>query len=69
MLSKTLFELNCSTEIFFRKVIGTKCTQNGNCFTHVSYFCYEPIMFGWITHTLEAAAMRVRSFVYVIHIL
>ena len=30
--------------------------------------CYETIMFG-VTHALDAAAMRVRSFVYVIHIL
>ena len=31
--------------------------------------CYETIMFGRVTHTLEAAEMRVRSFVYIIHIL
>ena len=31
--------------------------------------CYETIMFGRVTHTLGAAAMRVHSFVYVIHIL
>ena len=33
------------------------------------YYCYETIMFGRVTHTLDAAAMRVRSFVYIIHIL
>ena len=32
-------------------------------------YCYETIMFGRVTHTLDAAAMRVRSFVYVFHIL
>ena len=31
--------------------------------------CYETITFGLVTHTLEAAAMRVRSFVYDIHIM
>ena len=33
------------------------------------YDCYETIIFGKVTHTLDAPAMRVRSFVYVIHIL
>ena len=31
--------------------------------------CYETIMFGRVTHALDAGAMGVRSFVYVIHIL
>ena len=31
--------------------------------------CCETIMFGRVTHTLDAAAMRARSFVYVTHIL
>ena len=31
--------------------------------------CYETIMFGRVTRTLDPAAMRVRSLVYVIYIL
>ena len=31
--------------------------------------CYETIMFGRVTHMLDAAAMRVRSLFYLIHIL
>ena len=31
--------------------------------------CYETIMFGRVTPTLDAAALRVHSFVYIIHIL
>ena len=32
-------------------------------------YCYETIVFGRVTHKLGAAAMQVRSLVYVIHIL
>ena len=32
-------------------------------------YCYETIMFGRVTRTQDAAAMGVRAFVYVIHIL
>ena len=32
-------------------------------------FSYETIMFGRVTHTLDAAAMRVHSLFYFIHIL
>ena len=31
--------------------------------------CYETIMFGRVSHTLDAASMRVRSLFYLIHIL
>ena len=31
--------------------------------------CYETIMFGRVTHTLDATAMQVRSLFYLIHIL
>ena len=31
--------------------------------------CYETIMFGQVTHTLDAAAMQMRSLSYLIHIL
>ena len=33
------------------------------------HICYETIMLGPVTLTLDAASRRVRSFVYVIHIL
>ena len=36
---------------------------------HPSDDCYETIMFGWVTHMLHAASMRVRSLFYLIHIL
>ena len=32
-------------------------------------WCYEDIMFGRVTHTLDPAAMQVRSLFYPIHIL
>ena len=31
-------------------------------------YCYETNMFGRVIHTLDAAAMRLRSSVYIIHI-
>ena len=60
------------TTLLYKGVISPTSPSVGNIcplsFCHVN-ICYGTIMFGQVTHTLDAAAMRVHSFVYVIHIL
>ena len=55
-----------------RSVFEPACKYPQHSSTHnvsTNKESYEIILFGQVTHTLDAAAMRVRSLFYLIHIL